>query len=123
MTEREIGIPEGYTQTQNWTSEIVSLLNEIQWKPTQTIRAGFGQGVSLVTPVAVARYISAIANEGTVYEAHIVDKIVDQEGDVVKEVEPVVVNEIGDDSAEWDLGCDQSGHAGRCVVGGPRHGR
>ncbi len=102
IISEEIGIPEGYTQTQNWTSEIVSLLNEIQWKPTQTIRAGFGQGVSLVTPVAVARYISAIANEGTVYEAHIVDKIVDQEGDVVKEVEPVVVNEIGDDSAEWD---------------------
>ncbi len=102
IISEEIGIPEGYTQTQTWTSEIVSLLNEIQWKPTQTIRAGFGQGTTLVTPVAVARYISAIANEGTVYEAHIVDKVVDTSGNVVKDVQPTVVNEIGDDSAEWD---------------------
>ncbi len=102
IISEELGIPEGYTQTQTWTSEIVSLLNEIQWKPTQTIRAGFGQGVSLVTPVAVARYISAIANEGTVYEAHIVDKVVAEDNSIVMDVLPTAVNEIGDDSEEWD---------------------
>ena len=102
IISEEIGIPEGYTQTQTWTNEIVSLLNEIQWKPTQTIRAGFGQGTTLVTPIAVARYISAIANEGTVYEAHIVDRVIDASGNVVKDTEPVVVNTIGDDSAKWD---------------------
>ena len=102
IISEEIGIPEGYTQTQTWTSEIVSLLNEIQWKPTQTIRAGFGQGTTLVTPIAVARYISAIANEGTVYEAHIVDRVIDADGNVVMDTEPVIVNTIGNDSAEWD---------------------
>ena len=102
IISEEIGIPEGYTQTQTWTSEIVSLLNEIQWKPTQTIRAGFGQGTTLVTPIAVARYISAIANEGTVYEAHIVDRVIDADGNVVRDTEPVIVNTIGNDSAEWD---------------------
>ena len=101
IISEEIGIPEGYTQTQSWTSEIVSLLNEIQWKPTQTIRAGFGQGTTLVTPLAIARYVSAVANEGTVYEAHIVDKIIDSQGETVKDIKPTVVTQIGDGSQQW----------------------
>ena len=58
----EIGIPVGITiERQDWTNAISSLLTELQWKATQTIRTGFGQGVTLVTPIAVARYASAIA--------------------------------------------------------------
>ncbi len=98
----ELGIPEGFSITQNWTSEIVTLLNEIQWKPTQTIRAGFGQGTTLVTPMAVARYVSAIANEGTVYDANIVERIVDENGNLVEDKAADVYATIGDDSAEWD---------------------
>ncbi len=98
----ELGIPEGYSITQNWTSEIVTLLNEIQWKPTQTIRAGFGQGTTLVTPIAVARYISAIANEGTVYDANIVDRIVDKSGNVIEDINADVYGTIGEDNEEWD---------------------
>lgn len=91
----KIGIPVGITQARtDWVSAISSLLTEIQWKPTQTIRTGFGQGVTLVTPVAVARYVSAIANEGTVYDAHIVDRILDSEGNVTKVIEPTVYNQI-----------------------------
>ncbi len=101
ILSEELGIPEGYSVTQRWTSEIVTLLNEIQWKPTQTIRAGFGQGVTLVTPVAVARYVSAIANEGTVYDANIVDRIVDGSGNVAEDRSAAVFGTIGDDSAQW----------------------
>ena len=100
IISEELGIPEGITQERSdWINDITSLLNEIQWKPTQTIRAGFGQGTTLVTPIAVARYVSAIANEGTVYDAHIVDRIMDEDGNVVKEIEPSIFNqvEISDD--------------------------
>ena len=100
IISEELGIPEGITQERSdWINDITSLLNEIQWKPTQTIRAGFGQGTTLVTPIAVARYVSAIANEGTVYDAHIVDRIMDENGNTVKTIEPSIFNqvEISDD--------------------------
>ena len=97
----EIGIPEGYSAAQPWTSQIVTLLNEIQWKPTQTIRAGFGQGVTLVTPIAVARYVCAIANEGSVYNANIVDRITDDKGELLEDRSAELIDTIGTDSAEW----------------------
>ena len=81
-------------ERQDWTNAISSLLTELQWKATQTIRTGFGQGVTLVTPIAVAAYASAIANKGTVYDAHIVDRILDSEGNLIEEIEPTVFNQI-----------------------------
>lgn len=99
----DISIPEGYTAAnRRWGNEITSLLNELQWKPALTIRCGFGQGTTLVTPVAVARYIAAVANEGTVYDLHIVDRILDENGALVKEIEPSVYDKIEIDSAIWD---------------------
>ncbi len=97
----ELGIPEGYTAAQPWTSEIVTLLNEIQWKPTLTIRTGYGQGTTLVTPIAVARYASAIANEGYVYDANIVDKIIDSDGNLLRDINAALSYRIGDDSEQW----------------------
>lgn len=61
-----------------------------------------GQGVTLVTPIAVARYVSAIANKGTVYDAHIADRVLDSEGNLVEEFEPTVYNEIDIPDAVWD---------------------
>ena len=101
IMSEELGLPEGWTLANNCVSDISSLLNEIQWKPTQTIRAGIGQGISLVTPIAVARYIAAIANSGTVYDTHIVDRVLDECSNVVLEVEPTVYNTIDADSSVW----------------------
>lgn len=94
IISEELGIPEGVTATQSWTYEITSYLNEIQWKVSLTIRSGIGQGVSLVTPIAVARYVSAIANEGTVYDARIVDKVQTDEGELVEEREAEIAYEL-----------------------------
>jgi len=101
IISEELGIPEGYTAAQPWTSEIVTLLNEIQWKPTLTIRAGYGQGTTLVTPIAVARYASAIANEGYVHDANIVDKVIDPEGALVEDFSAALSYRVGDEGAEW----------------------
>ncbi|MDR0839901.1 MAG: hypothetical protein LBN26_00720 [Christensenellaceae bacterium] len=102
IMSEELGIPVGITQEHgDWMQSISSLLNEIQWKPTQTIRSGYGQGVSLVTPIAVARYVSAVANEGTVYDAHIVDRVIDSDGALIKQYEPTVYNQIELPKAVW----------------------
>ncbi len=101
ILSEELGIPEGVTATQTWVNEIMSYLNEIQWKVTLTIRSGMGQGVTLVTPVEIARYVSSIANEGTVYDARIVDKIQTDEGETVKQFETEVFNDLDVSPEVW----------------------
>ena len=96
-----IGIPEGISRVQPWVSEIMSALNEIQWKATLTIRTGIGQAVLSVTPVGVARYVAAIANGGTVYDVHIVSQIVDSDGRIVETIEPSVYNQISAPDEYW----------------------
>ncbi len=72
------------------SSHIAGVLTELQWTPTQTVVTGIGQGITAVTPIAVARYVAAIVNGGTVYQANIVDKVVAQDGTVVLDKQPEV---------------------------------
>lgn len=89
-----LGIPDGISRAQNWDSQITSLLSELQWKATHTIRTGIGQGIMLVTPIEAVRYVSAIANGGTVYNAHIVSSVFSPEGEKLMQTEPTVFNRI-----------------------------
>ena len=57
---------------------------------------GIGQSVTAVTPIAVARYIAAIANGGNVYEASIIKKVVAPDGTTVEENDPKVISTLGD---------------------------
>ncbi len=101
ILNEELGIPIGITQEQNWVNEISSMLTELQWKPTMTIRAGFGQASTLTTPIAIARYAATFGNGGTVYDVHIVDRILDESGSVVKQYEPTVYNKIEAPDEYW----------------------
>lgn len=101
ILSEELGIPDGISRSKGWVTEITSLLNEIQWKATLTIRTGIGQSILLVTPVAAVRYVAAIANGGTVYDAHIVDRVTAPDGEVVLKVEPTVFNEINAPESYW----------------------
>lgn len=97
----ELGIPVGITLTQNWAQTISSMLTELAWKPAMTIRAGIGQATTLVTPIAVARYAATFGNGGTVYDVHIVDRVLDESGSVVKVFEPTVYNHIDAPDEYW----------------------
>ncbi len=101
ILNEELGLPIGITQEQNWVNEISSMLTELQWKPTMTIRAGIGQASTLTTPVAIARYAATFGNGGTVYDVHIVDRILDESGSVVKLYEPTVYNKIEAPDEYW----------------------
>jgi penicillin-binding protein 2 len=49
-----------------------------------------GQGITLVTPIQMANWVSAIANGGTLHTPHIVEKTVDEDGNVEElEYEPL----------------------------------
>ena len=97
-----LGIPDGISRAQSWDSQITSLLSELQWKASHTIRTGIGQGIMLVTPIEAVRYVSAIANGGTVYNAHIVSSVADPDGVKLMQTEPTVFNRIEAPESYWD---------------------
>ncbi len=68
-----------------------------------SVPTAIGQGNNNYTTTQLARYVTAIANRGTVYQLTLLDKVTDPEGDTVKEYEPVISDSI-DYVAEgtWD---------------------
>ena len=58
------------------------------WYLGDTYNLSIGQGNLLVTPLQVARYTMVIANWGTLYEPHFLDKIIDSQGKVIKTYAP-----------------------------------
>lgn len=94
------------TQTMAYRADIVSdivfWLNEIKWGGTQTIMTAIGQSISLITPVAMARYVAAVANGGYVYDVQIIDSIISPTGEVVASFdEPVLVNDLSGEVGEY----------------------
>ncbi len=94
VLQYDIGLPRDYISSHYMVNTFVTYLADIYWTPNETIMVAIGQSITQVTPVAVARYVSAIVNGGTVYDAQIVDKIIAPDGTVVLDKQPVVANQI-----------------------------
>ncbi len=63
--------------------------------PFNMYNAAIGQGTSNFTPLQLANYIATIVNGGNRYSLHLVDKILDAEGNVVQETKPEIVEKTG----------------------------
>ena len=94
ILSEELQIPEKVSNQQGWDNDINSYLGELRWNKRRTIVTGIGADTTSITPIAAARYISALVNGGDVFEAHIVDSVVDDNGNVIEEQDPVVFNHI-----------------------------
>ncbi|MBR3295529.1 MAG: hypothetical protein IKI62_04710 [Clostridia bacterium] len=94
VLSEKLDIPSNVTLQRGWTSDLMSTLIELIWTPTDTVTQGIGATPTQVTPIAVARYLCAISNGGKVLEANIIDKVIDENGNVVYEHEPVVVEDL-----------------------------
>lgn len=95
---QELGTDYTKQDVENMTNAITeyviySLRTEI-YTPGNVINASIGQGISLFTPIQLANYISTLVNGGTRYKLNIVDKIVDVDGNIVKEYKPEVLNKV-----------------------------
>jgi penicillin-binding protein 2 len=98
----DMNIPVEYIAAHYMGNTIVTYLQDLYWTPSETLMLAIGQSITQVTPIAVARYVSAIVNGGTVYDAQIVDKIISADGKVVLDKEPVVANRIDADPAFFE---------------------
>lgn len=97
------------------TSENVSVLtNELP------ITSSIGQGTYAFTTISLARYVTAIASSGDVYEFKFLNHIEDRNGKVLLEYTPVVKNHLNFSESTW-----QRIHLGMYTVvheGGSRNG-
>lgn len=58
------------------------------------VRSAIGQGTHIYTTSQLAKYITGVANKGTVYDLTLLDKVIDKDGNIIKEYEPSVYNEV-----------------------------
>ncbi len=79
---------------QSYDAQISAYLLEIKWTNTENILTGIGQSVTLLTPIGVARYISALVNGGYVYDATLIKAVVSPDGKVTSEERPKLVREL-----------------------------
>lgn len=66
-----------------------------KWYRGETLPVSIGQGYVLLTPIQLASMTATLANEGTVYRPHLVKRIVDPDGKVIKEFKPEVLYRPG----------------------------
>lgn len=75
-------------------SDIYIYLNDIKWGGSLEIQTAIGQGITMVTPAAMARYIAALGNGGKVWNLHIVDSVISPEGEVISKTTPNLFNQL-----------------------------
>ncbi|HLN61284.1 MAG TPA: penicillin-binding protein 2 [Symbiobacteriaceae bacterium] len=73
--------------------EIWELDRKDPWGIGHTVSASIGQIVN-VTPLQLARYVATLGNDGKVMKPYLVEKVIDDKGQTVKEFAPQVVNHI-----------------------------
>ena len=67
------------------------------------VRSSIGQGTNNYTTTQLARYITAVANKGTLYDLSLIDKVVDVKGTTVEDFTAEVSNEItGISNSTWN---------------------
>lgn len=67
-----------------------------------SVPSAIGQGTNSFTTVGLARYVTAVANSGTVFDLTLLDKITDSEGEVIEECKANIRNTIDMDPSFWE---------------------
>ncbi|MBT0653996.1 penicillin-binding protein 2 [Geomobilimonas luticola] len=65
-----------------------------KWFRGETLPVSIGQGYTLATPLQLAAMIAGVATEGTVYRPHLVKRVVDPDGQVLREFSPEVLKKV-----------------------------
>lgn len=88
----------------NDTSGLEIPESEPEISDEDSVRSAMGQGTNNFTTSQLARYISAVANQGTVYNLTLVDRVESIDGTVIYEQEPEIKNTVeGVSATTWDL--------------------
>ncbi len=108
----ELDMPRELVYLQIVAGDTYIMLNEIKWGGSEAIMCAVGQSITTVTPVAVARYIAAVANGGKVYDLRLVDSIISPEGEVLSQSSPIMASQIEGPDAQYYLSVIREGMKG-----------
>ena len=72
------------------------------WYDGDTVNLAIGQGELLVTPIQMAVVASAVANRGTIWKPHFIDRIVHPDGTAEREQKPERLASIALKRQTWD---------------------
>ena len=67
---------------------------DIKWNAGDTIRTAIGQSYNNYTSAILSKYIATLANGGTRYSMHLLNKTTDNEGNVIQEYEPIIEEQL-----------------------------
>jgi penicillin-binding protein 2 len=74
----------------------------IPWRIGDTYNVSIGQGDLMTTPIEILSYISSIATRGKFYQPHIVKKVEDDKGNLVREISLNVIRDISSMTKELE---------------------
>ena len=78
---------QGFLPTPAWKDAV----KKVKWYIGDTYHVSIGQGDLTVTPLQVADYTSFFANSGTIYQPHVVKKIMDSNNQTITDVQSKVL--------------------------------
>ena len=90
----ELNMPRAQAMLNSVVGDIYIMLNDIKWGGSLEIQTGIGQGITMVTPAAMSRYIAALGNGGKVWNLHIIDSVVSPDGEVISKTSPSLLNQL-----------------------------
>ena len=64
--------------------------------------SAIGQGTNAYSNVQLSRYISAVANKGTVFKLSLLDKLTDSQGNLIENFTPAVRSQIDIQDSTWN---------------------
>lgn len=86
----EVPVAKGILPTEEYKKRVFGG----KWTEFDTALISIGQGIINISPLQAALYAAAFANGGTVYQPHLVSKIVDHNGNILKEREVKVLSKL-----------------------------
>ncbi|MAF13321.1 MAG: penicillin-binding protein 2 [Parcubacteria group bacterium] len=83
------GEASGFLPTIAWKESV----KQESWYIGDTYHLAIGQGDILVTPLQMAVWTSAFANDGILYKPYLVKEILDKDNNVVTEIDPQIIDQ------------------------------
>ena len=90
----ELNMTKEMVYLQSVIGDTYNYMNDIKWGGGQTILTGIGQSVTVLTPIAVARYVCTVANDGYLYNVSLIDSITSPEGEILSQREPTLIHRL-----------------------------
>ncbi|MBR6165623.1 MAG: hypothetical protein IKQ45_06850 [Clostridia bacterium] len=90
----ELNMTKDMVYLQSVIGDTYNYMNDIKWGGGQTILTSIGQSVTVLTPIAVARYVCTVANGGYLYNVSLIDSITSPDGEILSQREPTLIHRL-----------------------------